>query len=186
MLSTITNAIPCTFWALVHIYRDSLLLSEIRAELKVSTNPLRIPAAPSSSDPQRHAANPALSNPRQRAPPFPLESLFSTPSLLLQQPLLQSVYAEILRLYVRGYITRSPSRSPLIINTHIFPKKSVYLASSDTAHFDPLIWNTRGGSHPISIFWASRFLVRRGDPIADRSGELRGLHRSIHRSWLLP
>ncbi|KAM0806077.1 hypothetical protein BDR22DRAFT_883817 [Usnea florida] len=124
-----TNAIPCTFWALVHIYRDSILLSEIRAELRISTNLLRIPAAPSSSETQRRAASPALSNARHQSPPSPLESLFSTGSLLVQQPLLRSVYAEILRLY-----------------------------------------NTRGGLHPVSSFWASRFLVRPGDP---DSGPLR-------------
>lgn len=36
------------------------------------------------------------------------------------------------------------------------------MASSDPAHFNPQVWNTQHGLHPLNVFWAQRFLVRQG------------------------
>ena len=167
--STITNAIPCTFWALVHIYRDHVLLSQVRAELRSSISPTIPSYTTAIAESERCPADVLPSKQPQTIPSPSLQYLFSV-STLLKQPLLQSIYAETLRLYVCGYITRSPSRSSLLVNNYVFPQNSVLLASSDPAHFDPLVWNTCAGRFPLSTFWSSRFVVRREDP---DSGPLR-------------
>lgn len=167
MLSTITNAVPCTFWAVVHMCRDPTLLSDIRDELRSSTrvgSPLKSPfpnfAAGSKSDLNNRDSP---SGPKFPAAPTSLllHSAFEVDSLL-RQPLLQSVYGETLRLYVRVFITRCPERSDLRISNWLFPKNKVILVSSDPAHLDSTVWNTADGLYPLTAFWPKRFLVRGG------------------------
>ncbi|KAL9128017.1 MAG: hypothetical protein Q9217_003211 [Psora testacea] len=145
--ATIANAVPLAFWAIVHIYRDPNLLSRVREEVCSSKSETKSQRSPALS-PSRQSFHTSL---------LDIESL-------MHKPLLQSIYAEILRLYVRGYITRCPDRSDLQINEWIFPRDKVILVSSDPAHFDPQIWNTKGGLYPLDAFWAERFLVYRNDP----------------------
>lgn len=167
MLSTITNAVPCTFWAVIHICRDPTLLSDIRDELLSSTrvgSPLRSPFPNSAA-----GSKPDLINrDSPSGPEFPVaptcmltHSVFDIDSLL-RQPLLQSVYSETLRLYIRVFITRYPTRSDLRINDWLFPKNKVILVSTDPAHFDSTVWNTAEGLYPLTAFWPKRFLVGEG------------------------
>ena len=167
MLSSITNAVPCTFWAVVHICRDPTLLPDIRDELLSSTrvgSPLR------SSSPNSAARSKLdlINRDSPSRPKFPVvptslssHSVFDI-DLLLSRPLLQSVYSETLRLYVRVFITRCPERCDLRINNWLFPKNKVILVSTDPAHLDPTVWNTAEGLYPLTTFWPKRFLVREG------------------------
>ena len=173
--SIITNAVPCSFWAVVHICRDPVSLARIREELRYSTciaSPSHLSRSSFKVERQLDLAkdNPAV-EPRspEASPLLSSHSIFEVESLL-RKPFLLSIYAETLRLYVRGYITRCPERSDLQINDWIFPKNKVILVSSDPAHFNSQIWNTSNGRHPLETFWAERFLARAGD---DSSGPVR-------------
>lgn len=115
MRGTITNAIPCPFWAVIHIYRDPTLLSDIRDELLSSTrvgSSLRSPFPNSAAG----AKSDLINRDFPSEPEFPVAPIsFLTHSVfdidsLLRQPLLQSVYSETLRLYVRIFITRCLER----------------------------------------------------------------------------
>lgn len=178
-LSIITNAVPCSFWAVVHICLDPVSLSRIREELRSSTCSMSPSHLSRSSSKVEWQLNLAKDNPTAEpqssaaSPPLSSHSNFEIESLL-RKPFLRSIYAETLRLYVRGYITRCPERSDLQINDWIFPKNKVILVSSDPAHFNSQIWNTSGGRHPLETFWAERFLVREGD---DNSGPVRNAAR---------
>ncbi|GME61257.1 nacht and ankyrin domain protein [Neofusicoccum parvum] len=91
---------------------------------------------------------------------------------LLKRPLLQSIYAETLRLRVHVYISRFAEHEELSVGDWSIPKKSAVLVSTTPAHLDPDAWNTgRDGRHPVDAFWADRFLVHPGD--AERTGPLR-------------
>ncbi len=130
-----TNAIIAAFWANLEIFRDPALLSKIRHSIRSSLD--------SSVQPNLR---------------FDIEKL-------VRQPLLQSVYAETLRLRVHVYITRCPERKNLDIKGWTFPKDKAVLVSSTPAHMDESAWNCgRNGSKPLTKFWAERFLVYPNDP----------------------
>ncbi|KAI9876361.1 MAG: hypothetical protein M1830_006662 [Pleopsidium flavum] len=130
-----TNAILSTFWSNLELFRDPALLSRVRHELKASLD----------SSPQANLR-------------FDIEKL-------VKQPLLQSVYAETLRLRVHVYTTRCPERKNLEIKGWSFPRNKIVLVSSTPAHMDENAWNTgRDGSQSLDRFWAERFLVYPDDP----------------------
>lgn len=163
MLSTLTNAVPCTFWAVIHVCRDPTLLPEIRDELLSSTR-VGSPFPKSAAGSRLDLINrDSPSGPELLVTPTSLltHTVFDI-DLLLRQPLLQSVYSETLRLYVRVFITRCPDRSDLRINDWLFPKNKVILVSTDPAHLDSTVWNTAEGLYPLTTFWPKRFLVREG------------------------
>ena len=131
-----TNAILAAFWANLEIFRDPHLLFKIRHNVRSSLD------------------SPAQSNHH----PLDVEKL-------IRQPLLQSVYAETLRLRVHVYMTRCPERQNLEINGWTFPKDKVVLVSSTPAHLDENAWNCGpNDSQPLNKFWAERFLVYPNDP----------------------
>lgn len=121
-------------WSALEIFKDPTLLSRTRAELEQSCSPTVI------QDAQYHS------------------------HILVSLPLLQSIYAETLRLRIRAYAPRYTDRSKLQINGWTFPRKSVILVSTETAHMDTNVWNTKDGERPIDVFWADRFLVYPDDP----------------------
>ena len=86
---------------------------------------------------------------------------------LLANPLLQSIYAEELRLRFAFLVTRTPLTDNFQIGGWRFPKGDMILASTWHAHRDNTVWNegpVRGESHPVDHFWAERFLVYPDDP----------------------
>jgi cytochrome P450 len=97
---------------------------------------------------------------------------------LLSLSLLQSVYAEVLRLRVEVQSVFYSEREDIEINEWRFPKKSLLLVSAGPAHRDPNVWNTREGEHPVNTFWADRFLVYPNDP---RSGPKRKTPEELAR-----
>lgn len=86
--------------------------------------------------------------------------------------LLQSVYAETLRLRVAILVTRAPEHEDFQLGDYRFPQNKIMALSSRTAAMDVTLWNA--GSidrpHPLDRFWAERFLVYPDDP---SSGPLR-------------
>ncbi|KAF2012753.1 hypothetical protein BU24DRAFT_412084 [Aaosphaeria arxii CBS 175.79] len=99
--------------------------------------------------------------------------------LIMNEPsqfaLIQSIYAETLRLRTEAYITRRfPHRSVELGKKWVIPRNKICLASTHPAHQDNDVWNTYDGLYPLNTFWAERFLVHHHDPL---SGPLNPAYR---------
>ena len=82
---------------------------------------------------------------------------------LCNQPLLQSVYAETLRLYSAIFTLRSAQYGDFAAGGWIYTQNSSIVLSSYSAHMDKEAWHTgHGASHPVEEFWAERFLIYPG------------------------
>lgn len=129
------NAIPCAFWFILEVFRRPLLLLRVRSEVE-------------SCLIQSSTAEIAFDITK-----------------LCNNPLLQSIYAETLRLRVWHFAIRSPDRGDLTVGDWLFPKNKLIAISSYTAHMDKTTWNTGSDEdpHPIEDFWADRFLIYPGD-----------------------
>ncbi|KAI1323858.1 cytochrome P450 [Xylariaceae sp. FL0255] len=92
-------------------------------------------------------------------------------------PILQSVYAEVLRLYTKIYVMVSSSQDEIQLGRWSLPKGSIAMLNSSVAHQDASFWNTADGAHPVKSFWADRFLATRSDP---RSGPVAP---ELRRTW---
>ena len=84
--------------------------------------------------------------------------------VLEKQPLMLSVYAETLRLFVQVFVTRCSPHTAVHINNWLLPRNKISMVSSHPAHMDAEVWNTKGGAHPLDKFWAERFLIDPNDP----------------------
>jgi len=74
---------------------------------------------------------------------------------LASLPLLQSVYAELLRLHVSINITRE-IMAPIVVQGHCLEKGALLQAPTDIAHLDEEVWHAEG--HAASEFWAARHI----------------------------
>lgn len=127
---------PATFWLLWQMIRDPNLLSQALEEVRGCTD---------------------TSSPRKSTFDFPK---------LCNQPLLQSSYAETLRLSVAVYIIRKPGHGDAHIRDYVIPKDKMILMSSRVAHMDRQNWDLGSGEeHPVEEFWAERFLTK--DKVGD-------------------
>ncbi|KAL9128893.1 MAG: hypothetical protein Q9217_002515 [Psora testacea] len=134
-----TNLVPSAMWSTLETFKDPSLLARVRAEIKACC-----------------CCNPtALS-----------EGRFDSQLTIQALPLMQSIYAETLRLRVRAYAARYTDREQIRLNEWIFPKESILLVSTTPAHIDQTFWNTKGGAHPVDRFWSDRFLVYPNDPLS--------------------
>ena len=98
----------------------------------------------------------------------------SSPSLdidsLCSMPLLQSMYAETLRVYTSLFALRSAAHEDFKIGNFSIPKDELIAVDSRVAAMNKAIWNTGPtttapeGVHPLDVFWAERFLVYPNDP----------------------
>lgn len=80
---------------------------------------------------------------------------------LIKLPLLQSIWAETLRLRVHIFNTRKTGSGDTRINNWIIPRNSFALVASTPAHLNPLEWNSgMDGEHPVDTFWAERFIIQ--------------------------
>ncbi|PYH75488.1 cytochrome P450 [Aspergillus uvarum CBS 121591] len=127
---TTNNSIITSFWTAVETFRDSHLLAQVRQE-----------AAACRID------DPAAGGPNQ-PPQFDMEKL-------LQQPVLQAIYAETLRLRISGYFVRHHSHGDIHIDGWRIPNNHLILTSPMHAHMDPTIW---AAERPVDEFWPGRFL----------------------------
>ena len=83
---------------------------------------------------------------------------------LCNQPLLQSSYAETLRMYVAVYIIRKPEYEDAQVLNYKIPKDKMIVVSSAMAHMDKRNWNLGVmDEHPVESFWAERFLSNDGN-----------------------
>ena len=79
---------------------------------------------------------------------------------LCNQTLLQSTFAETLRLYVSVCLTRRPEFAEAQILDYRIPKDKLIVISTALAHMDERNWNLGPmEGHPVESFWAGRFLT---------------------------
>lgn len=134
--STNSNTIPALLWCLIEAERDPYLLSRLRSEISSTI------CSGTSAD------------------------LRFDYSQLGRQPLLQSVYAEVLRLRLSLFSLRSAQGADFQLGDYTLRQDQTIMISSYTSHMDPTVWNTgtNDDPHPIDEFWAERFLVYPDDP----------------------
>lgn len=100
--------------------------------------------------------------------------LSSNPSMniepLCNMPILQSMYAETLRVYTSLFALRSAAHGGFNLGNLTFPKDELLALDTRVAAMDRSIWNVgpttyaHEGTHPVNQFWAERFLVYPDDP----------------------
>lgn len=83
---------------------------------------------------------------------------------IMTLPLLQSIYAEVLRLRVKVQSVFRGKSEDITINEWKFPKGNLVLVPTEPAHMDSNSWNTKDGKYPLSQFWSDRFLIYPDDP----------------------
>lgn len=91
-------------------------------------------------------------------------------SQLRKMPLLSSIHAEVLRLYVDVLLIFSSPHEDVSLGKWRLPKGQKALVSTSISHRDGNIWNTMNGLHPLNTFWADRFII---DPTNKSSGPIR-------------
>jgi cytochrome P450 len=86
---------------------------------------------------------------------------------LCSNPLLQSIYAEVLRMQVGIALPLTASVPECSIEGWSFKQGETILASTWHAGRDHRVWNTGtvDDPHPVDEFWAERFLVKPDDPV---------------------
>jgi cytochrome P450 len=126
---TTNNSIIASFWTAVETFSSSHLLAEVRQEAEAC----RI------VDPEAGPDQP---------PQFDIEKL-------LQQPVLQAIYAETLRLRISDYFVRHHSHGDIQMDGWRIPNNHLILTSPMHAHMDASIWGTE---RPVDEFWPERFL----------------------------
>lgn len=134
---TNTNSIPSLTWFIYEICRDPSLKSRVEKEIEVC-----------------------------RALSVETDEILFDINKLCSQPLLQSIYAETLRLRVALIVTRTPERKDLDIGDWVFPPDRVIAFSSRAGAMNPHVWNVgnKETPHPLDEFWAERFLIYPNDP----------------------
>ncbi|KAF1951449.1 cytochrome P450 [Byssothecium circinans] len=76
---------------------------------------------------------------------------------LIQQPLLQAVFAESLRLRSHLMFIRKTTEAINILDW-IIPKDRIVIAWSTPGHMDSKVWSDPSDLHPVDTFWPGRFL----------------------------
>ncbi|KAI0506896.1 cytochrome P450 [Xylaria bambusicola] len=129
------NALPMAFWNLIEVYNDPALLARVQAELS-------------------NAITPPNSNEEKLPYRFDINAITSS-------PLLQSVYAEVLRMRVSLFHNRSPTQGDYSLGEYKFKQGGLVCVSTNIASNHTYAWRDRidGGRHPLDQFWAERFLI---------------------------
>ncbi|KAI0415920.1 cytochrome P450 [Xylaria grammica] len=129
------NALPMAFWNLIEVYNDPALLARIQTEL---SNAIVPPGTNEDKLPYR----------------FDINTITSS-------PLLQSVYAEVLRMRVSLFHNRSPTQGDYSLGPYKFKQGGLVCVSTNIASNHAHAWRDRvdGGRRPLDEFWADRFLV---------------------------
>ncbi|KAL1987108.1 hypothetical protein VTN96DRAFT_4714 [Rasamsonia emersonii] len=128
------NAIPAVIWMLLEIVQRPELLARVRAEIA-----------------------PYITHDAADASKISSVDIAGLCSI----PLLQSIYAEVLRLQV-GIVLPWMAADELRIEGWSVQEGETVMASTWHAGRDPLVWNTGSvdDPHPVDEFWAERFLVK--------------------------
>ncbi|KAK7978557.1 cytochrome P450 [Apiospora saccharicola] len=130
LLALNTNTVPICTWIMMELIKDPDLLQAVKREVAVSTVLSAGASSPPALDEQK----------------------------ITSIPLLQSIYAETLRLHVGILITRT-SLVPVTVAGYSFPRGTVFHAPTQVAHLDESTWGAPG--HPASEFWAYRHIQER-------------------------
>ncbi|KAL2045340.1 hypothetical protein N7G274_002423 [Stereocaulon virgatum] len=154
IFATNTNAIPSLSWFIYEICRDPALMARVHREIDACRE----------------------SSAESNKPVLDTNALYN-------QPLLQSIYAETLRLRVALIVTRTPEQEEFNVGQWTFPPKRVIALSSRTGAMNPNVWNagTPEDPHPLDKFWADRFLIYPNDPM---SGPLRKDQTDIKNDYM--
>ncbi|KAI9879878.1 MAG: hypothetical protein M1830_006730 [Pleopsidium flavum] len=151
------NSIPAVFWFIVELLQQPHLISQAWEE-EVAASQSR------SCLPDNQSMD--------------IESLCS-------KPFLQSMYAETLRLHTSLFALRSAAHEDFMLGDWRIAKDELIAVDSRVAHMDKNVWNTGKATneneehHPLSQFWAARFLEYTDDPM---SGPLRFSKKSKSRA----
>ena len=139
MFAANSNAIPSVGWMALHTLMDPALTQRVRKEVDACVLP---------------SADGTMSQPR-----FDFTKLTAS-------PLLQSIYAETLRLYIANLVTRTPIGSDLRVGRWSFPKDRIIFLNGTMLGQAPQVWNAGppDDPHPLDKFWADRFIVYPEDP----------------------
>jgi cytochrome P450 len=124
------NSIPSAFWMVAEVIRDPQLLSKVRSI---------VAQCHTESEPG---------------------SLVFDFGRLCNDPLLQSIYAETLRLHIASFLSRGPDRKDFNLKGWRIPRDATMLISSYNAQMDPQVWSRKDNPHsrPVNEFCAERFL----------------------------
>lgn len=134
------NAVPMAFWYLMHVYSDANLLDRVQGELRPAI--INMGHARESGDPLR----------------FDLDKI-------LTSPLLQSIFAEVLRLYASFLLTRmadGPNPQDIRLGPWKIDRRGILALSTASAARSQEAWGderTDYGRQPLEKFWAERFLT---------------------------
>lgn len=79
---------------------------------------------------------------------------------VMSSPLLQSIYAEVLRMRVSLMHNRSPIRGHYKLGPFTLRQRGLVCVSTDLASNDSKAWGPERTKRPLSEFWAERFLVK--------------------------
>ncbi|KAJ5915610.1 cytochrome P450 [Penicillium verhagenii] len=124
-----TNTVISTFWASLEVSKDPELLEQVRSE-----------------------AQACIISQTESSLRFDIDRL-------LQQPVMQAVFSETLRLRINGLMVRYPSKGDLVIKDWVLPKNKFIISSMTPGHMDPDVWCSGSAeSHPVEEFWPGRFL----------------------------
>lgn len=104
------------------------------------------------------------------------------PNKLVKEPLLSSIYAETLRLYVKTYFMVTSPHVDVHLGKWSLPKGRIGLMNAGISHMDEAFWNSGYGDHPVSSFWADRFII---DPADSESGPV-AAHIRESPDWTEP
>lgn len=78
---------------------------------------------------------------------------------LMQQPMLQAVYAETLRLRVHAFIVRCPGKEDFTIKDWTIPRNNIMAICTTPPHMDGDFWSsTQFDGKSVDNFWPERFL----------------------------
>lgn len=80
---------------------------------------------------------------------------------LCSQPLVQSMYAEVLRLHNANVVARVPPTAGFSLEGWEFPKNEPIIVSTQGMARTPAVWSagTPQDPHPLDDFWPERFIV---------------------------
>ena len=147
--STSSNAVPAIIWFCIHIYQDAQLLARVRRDV------CKAIISPQTNDGCSDGGTLRLDI-----------------ATLCASPLLQSMFAETLRLYQTVALMRM-SDQDFELDGWRFRKNRMIFLCSRSVHLNASLWNTGPADaphrhYPIDEFWADRFLTypNQEDPVA--------------------
>lgn len=125
------NLVPTIFEYIFAMLRSPTLLARCKAEMTQARLPTDQPGGAAEFD----------------------------PSILIKQPLLQSLLNEVLRTKASSLIGRT-AREDFQVGEYTIPKGSMALVSAHLEHMNQAVWEARPGArnHPVEEFWPERFL----------------------------